>query len=145
MKRGLKFIGHDPTTVIEFILALGMLVGGLYVLSPFVVINISLSTAPAAVQALASTIGLALLGGTSAAVGAANLYGIWKYNYKVRSAALFSQIMIRLYVFIATLFAQGFFPLTWLSSFILMCVATICYLTLRRKMNFFQGRVRRGS
>jgi hypothetical protein len=43
------------------------------------------------------------------------------------------------------MFAQGFFPMTWLSSFMLLLVAIICYLTLRRKMNFFQGRIRRGS
>lgn len=130
----LGFLRRGPLTYIEIIIALSVLVGGLYILSPFLVVHISLADAPSLIQDLASTTGILILGIVAILNGIAMLYGIFAYRYKIRSAALFFNLLLRLYVVIATIAAQGIFPMDWLSNAVIMAVSAVCYLHLRTTM-----------
>jgi hypothetical protein len=123
----------DPVTTIELIAALGIIIGGLYILSPFLEISVVLSQAPRAVQALASTLGLVILGSSLLITGVANIVGILRFNFKLRASAIFVQMLLRMYIIAAIILSQGFFPLDWLNNFITLCILFVCYVAVRRK------------
>lgn len=124
---------RDPVTIIELITAFFLVVGGLYVLSPFLDVTVLLSQAPRVIQSLGSTPALGALGLACIITGAVHIWGILRYNFKVRSAAIFSHVMLRLYVVAATIAAQGVFPLDWMNHLIISCVLYVCYIVVRRK------------
>lgn len=133
-----RFLGQSPLTCIELIIAISAVVGGLYVMSPFLVVNVSLTQAPSLVQNLASYTGIIILGLAAVLNGLVMLWGIFRRNYAIRSLGLFTNILLRLYVIIATIAAQGFFPMTWLSSLTIMGIAVICWLHVRGQIRLFR-------
>lgn len=117
--------------MVELIIGISAIVGGLYVLSPFLVIGLELSGAPSVVKILATPAPIFALGLVAVLNGIAMVYGIFARNYRVRSIGLFVQILLRLYVIIVVIAAQGLFPLDWLANATLLGVSIVCYLVVR--------------
>ena len=134
----IKSIGRSPLACIELIIAISAVVGGLYVLSPYLVVTVSIIDAPNIVQNLATTTGIVTLGIASIMNGLVMIYGVVTNKYKVRSIGLFINIILRLYVTIVTIIAQGLFPMTWLANVTIMLIAAVCYLQIRVKVNFLK-------
>jgi hypothetical protein len=87
-------------------------------------------TAPAW-EAAASYMGIALLMISAAGIALVGLYGLFKGGYKWRARHMFAQFIIRLYAVIGTISVNGWYPITWVASFMLVVVAAIIYLKLR--------------
>jgi hypothetical protein len=140
MDRVTRFFSHDPITVVEFILAIFGVVGSIIIMTISLnTLGVSIEGTPsAAVQAITSSVGILVLGLVALSYSIANIYGIVRRNLKVRSAALFTQILVRLYALIAGFLVSGLFPITWISGLTLLLVATVCYLTVRRKISHFR-------
>jgi hypothetical protein len=132
IKRRVKFLGRSPLTIVELIIGLAAVVGGLYVVSPFLELTVAVGTAPPYVQALASQPAILVLGALALINGIAIIYGIFAKNYTVRSIALFSNICLRLFTILAVIAAQGPLPLTgWLNSFWLLLISIVCWVVVR--------------
>lgn len=129
--RLLRIRWHSPLTIVELIIAISTIVGGVYVLSPLLDISTYLHSASPLVATLGSDIGILLFGLIFLISGILMLVGVIVGNYRLRSIGLFTNFMSRLYVILATFIIQGFLPLTWVSNFTIGVIAIVCYLVVR--------------
>jgi hypothetical protein len=141
MDAATKFLkSHDPTTMIELVVAvfgiLGSILLSFLALSAF---GIDIGTPTGAVAAITAPAAVFALAAVAISYSALNIYGILKHNLRLRSLALFTQILVRLYTLIAVFLVQGFFPITWIASFTVFGVVIVCYLTVRRKIRYYEG------
>lgn len=129
--RRTKEVVRNPLTVIELVLAISTIVGGLYVLSPFLVVSIIQNGASPLILALGSQVGVTLFGGIFLASGLASVWGIYTRQYRTRSVAMFIQFLCRFYAIIVGWLVSGLLPLTWLSPLTIAIICVILWLWLK--------------
>lgn len=140
MDRATRIFRHDPLTIVEFIVAFWSMIGSIIIMTVSLgALGIVAGTGSAAVAAITSSVGIYVVGCVAVAYSLTNIYGIVRRNLKLRSAALFVQILVRLYALIAIVMIQGLFPPTWIASLTILLVACVCYLTVRRKLAFYRS------
>jgi hypothetical protein len=140
MDRATRIFKHDPLTVVELIMAFGGILGSVILMTVSLSkLGVIVGTGSAAVAAITSSAGIFILGGVAISYSLLNIYGVYRRSLKIRSFALFTQILVRLYALLAGFLVQGFFPPTWISSIVILLIAVVCYLTVRRKMLFYRG------
>lgn len=135
MLKRFRVFERSPLTIIELIIAVATIIGGLYVFTPFLVVGIDVSHGPQIAKLIASTLGIAAVGGVAVLAGALSIFGIYKRSYKLRSAGLFTNIILRTYTLSATILIQGFLPLTWLSGLTILLVLIVCWIVVRGFIN----------
>lgn len=126
-----RWLGRSPLTIVELVIAISTIVGGLYVLSPLLDLSVMLNGASPFVQIVGHTTGLYIFGTFFLSSGAIMLIGFVRRDYHWRSVGLFMNIMARLYVLVTTIMINGLLPLTWLSPLTVLVIAIICYLVVR--------------
>jgi hypothetical protein len=126
-----KFWGRNPLTIIELIIGISSIVGGLYVLSPFLAYSVSVNGAAPIVALLSHPISIYGYGLVYLFSGILIVFGIFKRRYRIRSAGLFVNILARIYGLCGTFIVQGLLPLTWISPLIVLLVTIICYVVVR--------------
>lgn len=124
---------RNPVTIIERVISLITLVGGIYVLSPILSVPAQYVTGSVVSQIVVSQVGILAIGLFASAFALWNLYAIHKRSYRQRAASTFAMAMLRLYVILATILIVGLFPLSWLSSFTIVIILSVCYLYDRAK------------
>lgn len=126
-----RFLGRSPLTIVELIIAIGAIVGGLYVMSPILAYSTAVNGASPLIQILGHPVAILIYGGMYVASGATSVYGILSRNTALRSIGLFCQTLCRTYGLIGTFLIQGFLPFTWWSSSIVIFISIIVYIWLR--------------
>ena len=126
-----KFLGRSPLTIIELIIAIGAIVGGLYVMSPVLAYSTAVNGASAVVQILGHPVALMIYGGSYVVAGVISVYGILTRKTVLRSVGLFWNMLNRTYGLMGTFLVQGFLPFTWLSSFMVIVISLVVYLWIR--------------
>lgn len=126
-----KFWGRSPLTIVEVVIGIVTIVAGVYILSPALVYSTTMNGASPLVATLGSQLGISLFGGFFLLSGLVMLYGIFKRNYRIRSAGLFMNILARTYGLIGYFLVTGILPLTWLSSLTILIIAVICWVVVR--------------
>lgn len=121
-----KMFKH-PLIVIEAIIAVGLLVSGLYAVGPWYVAN---STSPIG-QAIDSTIVRTAIGGFYSISAATSLWGIFKGGREDRSIGLFLMFLSYSFMTILRWMAIGFTPLTWVFSLMLALIVAFLYFRIR--------------
>lgn len=123
----------NPLIVIEWIIAIVTLVGGVYLLSPVFNVGLLVSLNSPIAQAVASSVGIIALAVISIFSALLLIAGIVNRKVKWRSAALFINGLVRLYAFLAGLLINGLLPLTWLSPFALMLITFYIWGRIRKR------------
>lgn len=123
----------NPLIIVQWIIAISAIVGGLYLLSPVWNASILINTTGPITQVIASTVGIALVALFAIFTGVLMIAGIVKRKVKWRSAGLFMQGMLRLYALLAGILINGFFPMTWLSSAVLLAITFYIWGRIRRR------------
>ncbi len=95
--------------------------------------------ASSAWQVAASTGGIAILFGTAFITAGIGLYGLFKGGFKWRSTHMFLQFILRTYTTIGMLSIYGFWPTSWISSFLLALISSIIYLKLRQEQRTYEN------
>lgn len=126
-----RFLGRSPLTIVELIIAIGAIVGGLYVMSPALVYSTAVNGASPLIQILAHHVAILIYGATYVTAGALSVYGIIIRNTALRSIGLFWQTLSRAYGLIGTFLVQGLLPFTWWSSAIVIFISIVVYIWLR--------------
>jgi hypothetical protein len=127
-----KFFGRSPLTLIEIVIAVSTIIGGLYVVSPLIDVP-SLFTGQSSplIHILGTAAPIKVYGLILIVTGCATLIGVWRRNYRLRANAMFINILARLYSLLGTLLVQGFLPFTWSPAATLIAIAVIIYIYLR--------------
>lgn len=118
-------IFKNPLVVVEVIIAVGLLVSGLYAVGPWYVPN---ATTPIG-QAIDSTIVRMSIGGFYTMSAATSLWGSVREN--VSSAGLFLMFLSYSFMTILRWMAIGFTPLTWVFSLTLALIVAFLYFRIR--------------
>jgi hypothetical protein len=126
-----RFWGRNPLTIVEMIIGITSVVGGLYVLSPLLVYSTAINGAGPIVALIAHPIGIMIFGLIIVISGLMMVIGVWKRKYKIRSWGLFVNILARTYALIGGFLISGFLPLTWMSSFVVLLITILCYIVVR--------------
>ena len=123
----------NPLIVIEWIISIVTLIGGIYLLSPVVKTGILLNLNSPIAAAVASQLGIVILGMLAVLTALLLIAGIVKMKVKVRSFALFLIGLMRLYAVLAGILINGIFPFTWLSNAALMIICFYIWGRIRRR------------
>lgn len=126
-----RFWGRNPLTIVELIIGIFSMVGGLYVISPIMQYSVAVNGATPTILLLSHPIAIAIYGAIFIISGLLIVLGVWKRKYQLRSWGLFSNILVRMYGLTGTFIIQGFLPLTWLSTLVVILIAVVCYVTVR--------------
>lgn len=126
-----KFLGRSPLTIIELIIAVGAVVGGLYVLSPLLAYSTAINGATPVISALGHPLAVGAYGACYFLGGGISIIGIFSRRVGFRSVGIFVSMMARTYGLFVTFLIQGFLPLTWWSSAIVLAVSVVIYIWLR--------------
>lgn len=121
-----KIYAH-PLVVIEVIIAVGLLVSGLYAVGPWYVTN---STTPIG-QAIDSTAIRMSIGGFYTLSAATSLWGALKLRNEDNSIGLFLMFLSYSFMTILRWLAIGFTPLTWIFSLTLALIVAFLYFRIR--------------
>lgn len=120
-------IYNHPLVVIEVIIAVGLLVSGLYSLGPWYQVN---ATTPIG-KAIDSTIMRMSIGGFYSLSGAVSLWGIVVLRGHESSIGLFMMFLSYSFMTILRWMAIGFTPLTWVFSVTLALIVAFLYFRIR--------------
>lgn len=131
---------RNPITIIEGLISSITLVGGIYVLSPVLAVPAHFYTGSIVSQVVVSNLGIFAIGLFAILLSIWNLYAIYKRSYRQRAASTFAMAMLRLYVILATILIVGLFPLSWLSSFTIALILSVCYLYDKSKAREVGGK-----
>ena len=123
-----RFWGRNPLTIVEFIIAVASIIGGVYVASPLIIYSSLVNGATPLVAALAHPVALVAFGVLLALSGIIVIAGIFMHRYRWRANGLFLNILLRIYGIIVTFLIQGLLPLTWLATLTVTIIALVCYL-----------------
>lgn len=123
----------NPLIIIEWIISISTIIGGLYLLSPVWKLGYVLNSTGPIAQAVTSEIGIVAVAVFAIFTGLLVIAGIIKRKVAWRSAGLFLNGMLRLYALIAGILLNGLFPMTWLSSAVVMCIALYIWGRIRRR------------
>lgn len=121
-----KIYAH-PLIVIEVIIAVGLLVSGLYLLGPWYVVN---STTPVG-KAIDSTVIRMSISGFYTLSAATSLWGTLKLRNEDCSIGLFLMFLSYSFMTILRWLAIGFTPLTWVFSLTLALIVAFLYFRIR--------------
>jgi hypothetical protein len=121
-----KVYSH-PLVVIEVIIAVGLLVSGLYAVGPWYVVN---STTPIG-HAIDSTAVRMSIGGFYILSAGTSLWGVFKRRSEDISLGLFLMFMSYAFMTILRWLAIGFVPLTWIFSVTLALIVAFLYFRIR--------------
>lgn len=133
--RGLRgrIRGRNPLTYIELMIAITSVIGGVYILSPFVVLNLPPSTGSTVILAITSQLGVAALGVAAIVSGLMIIWGILALRTRPRQWGLFLGILLRFYTVFATLLIYGLVPLNWMNSLVQALIMAVCYINLKSR------------
>lgn len=126
-----RFLGRSPLTIVELIISISAIVGGLYLLSPFLAYSTMVNGASPLVATLSHPFAIVAYGLVFITGGSMSVYGIFSRRTLWRSTGIFIQMLVRTYGIFVTFLIQGALPLTWLSSFVVVCVSVVIYIWLR--------------
>ena len=126
-----RFLGRSPLTIVELIIAIGAIVGGLYVMSPFLTYSTAVNGASPIVHVLGHPVALMVYGAIFVLSGVASIYGIITRRTNFRSSGLFWNMMARTYGLFGTFMVQGLLPFTWWSSAVVLAISVVVYIWLR--------------
>lgn len=124
-------MGRSPLTVIEFVIGVTSIIGGLYVISPLLTVSTIVNGASPLVQTIGSQIGIGVFGTLFIISGCLMTLGIIRRNYRVRSIGAFLNMLLRIYALLANFLIQGFLPLTWMSSFVVLITVLVCWIVVK--------------
>jgi hypothetical protein len=113
-----------PVPAILFILALGLVVFGGYLVSPFYV------STPVIILGLGSRVFEIAVGLAFLAVGLMRIIGTIQKNKKWMLAAPFGMMLSYLFLAILRIVTVGFIPLVWIPMLLCALIAGICRLAL---------------
>ncbi|UEM46974.1 hypothetical protein SEA_TARGARYEN_228 [Streptomyces phage Targaryen] len=116
-----------PLVVIEVIVAVGLLVSGLYAVGPWYVTN---ATTPIG-QAIDSTIVRMAIGGFYTISAGTSLWGAFRSAGEDRTIGLFLMFLSYSFMTILRWLAIGFTPLTWIFSLTLALIVAFLYFRIR--------------
>lgn len=126
-----RFWGRNPLTIVEIAIGIFSMVGGLYVVSPLLSYSVAINGASPIIALLSHPFAIIGYGLLFIISGALIIAGVIKRRYTLRSWGLFLNILLRIYSLIGTFLLQGFLPLTWLNSFLVLIIALICWVAVR--------------
>ncbi|UGL63186.1 hypothetical protein SEA_BARTHOLOMUNE_228 [Streptomyces phage Bartholomune] len=121
-----KLFKH-PLVVVEVIIAVGLLVSGLYTVGPWYVTN---ATTPLG-QTIDSTLVRMAIGGFYALSALTSLWGGFRDWDESRSIGLFMMFLSYSFITILRWIAIGFVPLTWIFSLTLALIVAFLYFRIR--------------
>ncbi|WNM73450.1 membrane protein [Streptomyces phage Liandry] len=121
-----KLFKH-PLVVVEVIIAVGLLVSGLYTVGPWYVTN---ATTPIG-QAIDSTLVRMSIGAFYTLSALTSLWGGFKDWDESRSIGLFMMFLSYSFITILRWMAIGFVPLTWVFSLTLALIVAFLYFRIR--------------
>lgn len=107
-------------------------------MTPLFYVPAVLSGASAILDATTSIYGLLTLGTVATGSGILGVVGISRYNWHMRSIALFTIILLRSYATTVVLLTLGIFPLSWLSGFGIAVIASICWVHARMNIHIMR-------
>ena len=133
-----RFLGHSPLTVVELIISLVTVVGGLYLLAllPLVLESIAALQLSAVMAVIASPVAILVLIFWILGFAILDIIGIAKQNYRMRYYGLFGMILSRIYGLIASILYNGIFPITWLPNLTIILIMVVCYFVVRGRMKW---------
>ena len=120
-------ISARPLRSIEYILSTAALLFGIYVLSPWYIIEQSIGTG----TVFDIPLFLAFLGAAFVVVGAFSLYGLIKNNTALRAYSLYLLFMALIFISVLRAINFGLFPMIWFFPAICSLIAGILYIKLR--------------
>jgi len=127
---------QTPLRMIEWIIVIQTILGGLYILSPLVEKLAMTIVKPSIVaQVVISPIGILALGSIflfSAILLAAGL--IWEKK-QWRATGLFINICVRIYGLVGGWALNGFMPPSWLASATLLSILIVIYFHIKREQS----------
>jgi hypothetical protein len=121
---------RSPLTIVELIIAVFTVIGGLYVMSPLVVVDVSITHFASVANFIAGQAGLILLGVAAVFSGMATIVGVCRRNYRMRSAGMFSNILLRVYAFTASLIFFAPISINF-TAITLLAICVVCWLNVR--------------
>lgn len=123
---------QEPIIAVCWVLALASIIGGLYLFSPWLVIDSP--TSPSTVySAAASAVGIIVLAVFAIATGLMMVYGIEKRKDVWIARGLFYNLILRIYAQLVTFLSFGFGAANWISGLTLIGIVLIAYLTIRTR------------
>lgn len=126
-----QFWGRNPLTIVEFILAVASLLSGIYLMSPLLHYATVTQGATPLVATLGSPIALFAFGALLALSGLFIIIGIFRRSYRIRTNALFLNILCRIYSVTISIFVGGLLPPLWLPPLTVLCITVVCYIAAR--------------
>lgn len=121
-----KIFKH-PLVAIEVIIAVGLLVSGLYSVGPWYVVS---ATTPIG-KTIDSTIIRVAIGGFYTISAGTSLIGAFRNGEDNRSVGLFLMFLSYSFMTILRWLAIGFIPLTWVFSLTLATIVAFLYFRIR--------------
>lgn len=126
-----RLVKNTPLKVIEYIVAITTILGGLFLLSPLVTIPIPNVGDPEIVKQILSRPGIIILAVVAILAGASHGYGLLKKKFALRSMGLFVNVLVRIYAILAGWLINGQVPLPFSADVVLLAVVVVLWLTLR--------------
>lgn len=117
----------QPLVVIEVIIAVSLLVSGLYSVGPWYVVN---STTPIG-KAIDSEWIRVSIGGFYVMAAVTSIWGSLSHRERINSAGLFLMFLSYSFMTILRWLAIGFVPLTWIFSVTLGLIVAFLYFRIR--------------
>jgi len=122
-----------PLLVIQTIIGISTIIGGLYLVSPFMQASIRLVGRSAFLETASSEIGILIFAAIFIFSGILMLAGVYARKVRWRSTGLFINGLCRFYVIFATFLSQGILPLTWFSGAVIMVIVFYMWGRIRRR------------
>lgn len=129
MISGKQQVKYSPLSLIEIIIGVTAIVGGLYIFSPFLQISVAMNGASPLIATLGSKIPVLIFGFFYLLSGLLILLGVIKGRNGSLRAGLLLHIFARFYVFLVTMLVTGILPLSWLSGVVVMAITVVCWLS----------------
>lgn len=126
-----RFLGRSPLTIVELIIGIGAIVGGLYLVSPFLPVIPAAYATSMVGEILTHPVALFIFGAVYTASGLSSVVGIISRRTTLRSVGMFWNILCRTYGLCTIFILAGFLPLTWLPSATVLLIAVVVYIWLR--------------
>lgn len=131
--QALRRIFANPLSATAFIIGVSTVVGGVYLLSPLLVISTVINGASPLVNVLGTGLGIWAFGLYFLASGIFLLLGLARNNVKFVRGGLLASILGRFYSILAYFIIIGPLPLTWLANLTVACISIVVWLALRDK------------
>lgn len=131
-----RFLGRSPLTIVELIIAVMTIVGGIYLAILIPQLTEQFAQASVLIKIVSSFVPLVILAVLLIGSALLDIIGIYRQNYRMRYYGLFGMLLVRFYSLLATIFGIGFLPLTWLPNLTIILVLSVCYFVVRGRMKW---------